>query len=59
MLVLTRKYNESIVINDDITITIVQIKGDRVRLGFTAPKEVIIHRQEVYDAIRSDAKTVD
>jgi len=51
MLVLSRKKNESIVIHDDITITVVEIRGDKVRLGITAPKEVPVHRQEVYDAI--------
>lgn len=52
MLVLSRKKNESIVINNDITIVIVEIRGDKVRLGVEAPKEVPVHRQEVYDAIK-------
>ncbi|OHB76068.1 MAG: carbon storage regulator [Planctomycetes bacterium RBG_16_64_10] len=52
MLVLSRKKNESIVINDDITIVVVEIRGDKVRLGVEAPKEVPVHRREVYDAIR-------
>ena len=52
MLVLSRKKNESIVINNDITIVVVEIRGDKVRLGVEAPKEVPVHRQEVYDAIR-------
>ena len=51
MLVLSRKKNESIVINNDITITVVEIRGDKVRLGIVAPKDVPVHRQEVYDAI--------
>jgi carbon storage regulator len=51
MLVLSRKKNESIVINNDITVTVVEIRGDKVRLGIVAPKEVPVHRQEVYDAI--------
>lgn len=51
MLVLSRKKNESIVINNDITIVVVEIRGDKVRLGVEAPKEVPVHRQEVYDAI--------
>jgi carbon storage regulator len=51
MLVLSRKKNESIVINDDITIVVVEIRGDKVRLGVEAPKEVPIHRREVFDAI--------
>ncbi len=51
MLVLSRKKNESIVINDDITVTVVEIRGDKVRLGIVAPKEIPVHRQEVHDAI--------
>jgi carbon storage regulator len=51
MLVLSRKKNESIVINNDITVTVVEIRGDKVRLGIVAPKEVPVHRQEVWEAI--------
>jgi len=51
MLVLSRKKNESIIINSDITITVVEIRGDKVRLGIVAPKDVPVHRQEVYEAI--------
>ena len=59
MLVLSRKKNESIVINNDITVTVVEIRGDKVRLGIVAPKEVPVHRQEVFDAIhgKSGAST--
>jgi carbon storage regulator len=56
MLVLSRKKNESIVINDDITIVVVEIRGDKVRLGVEAPKEVPVHRREVYDAILRNEK---
>jgi carbon storage regulator len=56
MLVLSRKKNESIVINNDITVTVVEIRGDKVRLGIVAPKEVPVHRQEVYDAIHGKAE---
>lgn len=52
MLVLSRKKNESIVIDNDITIVVVEIRGDKVRLGVEAPKEVPVHRREVYDAIK-------
>jgi carbon storage regulator len=52
MLVLSRKKNESIIINDDITIVVVEIRGDKVRLGVEAPKEIPVHRNEVYEAIR-------
>ena len=51
MLLLSRKKDESIVINNDVTITVIEIRGDRVRIGVTAPKEVPVHRQEVFDAI--------
>ncbi|MBT6326829.1 MAG: carbon storage regulator CsrA [Bdellovibrionales bacterium] len=52
MLVLTRKLGESIAIDDNIKIVVVQIKGKQVRLGIKAPKETKIHRQEVYQAIQ-------
>lgn len=52
MLVLSRKRNESIVIDDKIVITVVDIRGDKVRLGIEAPKDVPIHRSEVYEALK-------
>jgi len=52
MLVLTRRINESIVINDDVSVLVVEIRGDRVRLGIEAPKDVVVHRKEIYDAIK-------
>jgi carbon storage regulator len=51
MLVLSRKKNESIVIDGEVTITVVEVRGDKVRLGIEAPREVPIHRSEVYEAI--------
>lgn len=51
MFVLSRRKNESIVINDDITVTVVQVVGDKVRLGIEAPKHASVHRGEVHDAI--------
>lgn len=54
MLVLSRKKNESIVIDDKIVITVVEIRGDKVRLGIQAPKEVPVHRSEVHAAIHSE-----
>lgn len=51
MLVLSRKKDESIVINDNITIVVVEIRGDKVRLGIEAPKEVPVHRREVFESI--------
>jgi carbon storage regulator len=59
MLVLSRKKNESIVINDDITIVVVEIRGDKVRLGVEAPKEVPVHRREVFDAIHRNEGVAD
>ena len=58
MLVLSRKKNESIVINNDITIVVVDIRGDKVRLGVDAPKEVPVHRQEVFKAIQRNEDAV-
>ncbi len=54
MLVLSRHRDESIVIGDDIIITVVDIRGDKVRLGIEAPQEVSVHRQEVYNAIQRE-----
>jgi len=52
MLVLTRKHGERIVINDNIIITVIDVRGDKVRLGVLAPKDVPVHRQEIYDSIK-------
>lgn len=52
MLVLSRKKNESIIINDNIRIVVVEVQGDKVRLGIEAPKDIPVHRQEVYEAIK-------
>lgn len=57
MLVLSRKKNESIVINDNINIVVVEIRGDKVRLGVEAPKEIPVHRREVYEAIMRDRES--
>jgi carbon storage regulator len=53
MLVMSRKKDEGVVINDSILVTVVEIRGDKVRLGFEMPREVPIHRKEVHDAILS------
>ena len=54
MLVLSRQRDESIVIGDNVVITIVDIRGDKVRLGIEAPGEIPVHRQEVYEAIQRE-----
>ena len=54
MLVLSRQRDESIIIGDNIVITVVDIRGDKVRLGIQAPTEIPVHRQEVYEAIQRE-----
>ena len=54
MLVLSRKKNESIVISDNVVITVVEIRDGKVRIGIEAPREVSVHRKEVYEAIRRE-----
>ena len=57
MLVLSRQSDETIVIGDNIRVTIVEVRGDKVRIGIEAPRDVSVHRQEIYDAIRRDAQS--
>ena len=54
MLVLSRQRDETIMIGDNVEITVVDIRGDKVRLGITAPREIQVHRKEVYDAIKRE-----
>ena len=56
MLVLSRHRDESIIIGDDIVVTIVDIRGDKVRLGINAPTAIPVHRQEVFEAIQREAR---
>jgi len=56
MLVLSRQRDESIMIGDKVVITIVDIRGDKVRLGIEAPNEIPVHRQEVYEAIKREGR---
>lgn len=55
MLVLSRKKDEQIIIGDSISIMVIDIRGDKVRLGIDAPKDVTVHRREVYEAIKNQA----
>jgi carbon storage regulator len=59
MLVLSRHRDESIIIGDNIIVTVVDIRGDKVRLGINAPKEISVHRQEVFDAIKREKESKD
>lgn len=56
MLVLSRKRGESVVIGNDVTVTVLEVRGDRVKLGFSAPGEVPIHRAEVYQSIENGSR---
>ena len=56
MLILTRRIGETIVINDNITVTVLGVKGNQVRLGFNAPDEVSIHRKEIYEKIQLEKR---
>ena len=59
MLVLSRQKDESIIIGDDVEITIVDVRGDKVRLGITAPREISVHRKEIYDAIQREKEKLE
>jgi carbon storage regulator len=59
MLVLSRKKNESIIIDENIVITVVEVRGDKVRLGIQAPRDIPIHRSEVHEAIKAEQSTTD
>lgn len=54
MLVLTRRHNESIMIGDSVEITVIEVKGEQVKLGISAPKDIIVHRKEIYMAIQRE-----
>jgi carbon storage regulator len=54
MLILTRKVGESMVIGDDITVTVMDVKGNHIRIGVSAPKEIDVHREEIYNRIAKE-----
>ncbi len=59
MLILTRKTNESLKVGDDVTVTVLGIKGGQVRIGISAPRDVGVHREEVFNRIQKERSEVD
>ena len=57
MLVLTRKVNQSIVIGDDIEVVVLEVRGEQIRLGIKAPRDVVVHRKEIYEQIQEENQT--
>ena len=59
MLILTRRVGEALMIGDDVTITVLSVRGNQVRIGIDAPKDVSVHREEIYNKINYDGPQVD
>lgn len=59
MLILTRKVNEALMVGDDVSVTVLGIKGGQIRIGINAPRDVSVHRQEVYEKILQERKAAE
>ena len=59
MLILTRRVGETLMVGDDVTVTVLGVKGNQVRIGVNAPKDVAVHREEIYDRIRKENENGD
>jgi len=59
MLILTRRVGESLMVGDEITVTVLGVKGNQVRIGIDAPKDVAVHREEIFQRIQNDDKATD
>lgn len=59
MLILTRRVGETLMVGDDVSITVLGVKGNQVRIGINAPKEIPVHREEIYNRIKNEEKNAD
>ncbi|HEY0961356.1 MAG: carbon storage regulator CsrA [Gammaproteobacteria bacterium] len=59
MLILTRRVGETLMVGDDVTVTVLGVKGNQVRIGVNAPKDVAVHREEIYERIRKETEGGD